>query len=62
MALDDAWRRGLVKDLSAWQDFCGRAAGNFGAADSPKPSASKGPLAMALEVTASCVREPAHKD
>lgn len=56
MALDDAWRRGLLRDLSAWQELCERAVKKCQAGADPKPDQSQGPLAMALQVVESCGR------
>jgi iron complex transport system substrate-binding protein len=56
MALDDAWRRGLLKDLSAWQELCEGAVKKCPAGSSPKLDPSQGPLAMALQVVESCGR------
>lgn len=54
MALDDAWRRGLIKDLSAWQDLCGQAAKQCPAGSTPKLDQNQGPLDMALETMEAC--------
>jgi iron complex transport system substrate-binding protein len=56
MALDDAWRRGLLSDLSAWRKMCEGAVKKCPAGSTPKLDQSQGPLAMALEVVTSCGR------
>jgi iron complex transport system substrate-binding protein len=59
MALDDAWRRGLLKKLSAWRELCDGAAKRCQTKPPPKLNASQGPLTMALEVVKSCGGKPA---
>jgi adenosylcobinamide amidohydrolase len=54
IALDDAWRRGQIKDLSAWQDLCGQATKQCPAGHAKNPDQAKGPLAMALEALKAC--------
>lgn len=59
MAMDDAWRRGQVKNLSAWCELCDRAAGRCPAASLDNLDENQGPLSMALEVVGACARSEA---
>jgi iron complex transport system substrate-binding protein len=62
MAMDDAWQRGQVRNLSAWRELCAQAAGRCSQASPVELNYDQGPLAMALEALEACGRKSGRAD